>query len=105
MSNCLADNKILIAKPVLGAIGSLAATELAAGIPAIISHISSRDRTFAIEVVVVIWLLPNCVDAIVDVVTINVVKNSVYSTVQHWFILKLYRAVARTQCDLYYMER
>ena len=40
----VADNKNLIAKPVLGAIGSLAATGLSAGIPAIISHIAKRNR-------------------------------------------------------------
>ena len=42
--NYVADNKDLIAKPVLGAIGSLAATGLASGIPAIISHIAKRNR-------------------------------------------------------------
>ena len=44
VGNCVADNKDLIAKPVLGAIGSLAATGLSAGIPAIISHIAKRNR-------------------------------------------------------------
>ena len=38
------ENKDLIAKPVLGAIGSLAATGLSAGIPAILKHIASRNR-------------------------------------------------------------
>ena len=42
--NYVSDNKDLIAKPVLGAIGSLAATGLASGIPAIISHIAKRNR-------------------------------------------------------------
>jgi hypothetical protein len=37
-------NKDLIAKPMLGAIGSLAATGLTAGVPALISHISKRNR-------------------------------------------------------------
>ena len=45
VGNYFADNKDLIAKPVLGAIGSLAATGLSAGIPAIISHIAKRNRT------------------------------------------------------------
>jgi len=44
VGNYVADNKDLIAKPVLGAIGSLAATGLSAGIPAIISHIAKRNR-------------------------------------------------------------
>ena len=44
VGNYVADNKDLIAKPVLGAIGSLAATGLASGIPAIISHIAKRNR-------------------------------------------------------------
>jgi hypothetical protein len=35
-------NRDLIAKPVLGAIGSLAATGLTAGVPAILSHIANR---------------------------------------------------------------
>ena len=37
-------NKDLIAKPVLGAIGALAATGLTAGVPAIINHIVNRNR-------------------------------------------------------------
>ena len=44
VGNYVADNKDLIAKPILGAIGSLAATGLSAGIPAIISHIAKRNR-------------------------------------------------------------
>ena len=44
VGNYVADNKDLIAKPVLGAIGSLAATGLSAGIPGIISHIAKRNR-------------------------------------------------------------
>ena len=44
VGNYVAENKDLIAKPVLGAIGSLAATGLSAGIPAIISHIAKRNR-------------------------------------------------------------
>ena len=44
VGNYVADNKDLIAKPVLGAIGSLASTGLSAGIPAIISHIAKRNR-------------------------------------------------------------
>ena len=44
VGNYFADNKDLIAKPVLGAIGSLAATGLTTGIPAIISHIAKRNR-------------------------------------------------------------
>ena len=38
------ENKDLIAKPVLGAIGALAATSLTAGVPALISHIVNRNR-------------------------------------------------------------
>ena len=41
------ENKDLIAKPVLGAIGSLAATGLSAGVPAILKHIASRNRSKA----------------------------------------------------------
>ena len=40
-------NKDLIAKPVLGAIGSLAATGLSAGVPAILKHIANRNRSKA----------------------------------------------------------
>jgi hypothetical protein len=40
----VSDNKDLIAKPLLGAVGSLAATGLTAGVPALISHIMSRNR-------------------------------------------------------------
>ena len=41
------ENKDLIAKPVLGAIGSLAATGLSAGVPAILKHIASRNQNKA----------------------------------------------------------
>jgi len=41
------ENKDLIAKPVLGAIGSLAATGLSAGVPAILKHIANRNRSKA----------------------------------------------------------
>ena len=44
VGNYVADNKDLISKPILGAIGSLAATGLASGIPAIINHIVKRNR-------------------------------------------------------------
>src|SRR5208282_1788782 len=37
-------NKDLIAKPLLGAVGSLAATAVTAGIPAVISHIVNRNK-------------------------------------------------------------
>lgn len=40
----IADNKDLIAKPLLGAVGSLGATALTAGIPALISHIRNRNK-------------------------------------------------------------
>src|SRR5277367_2868148 len=38
-------NMDLIAKPVLGAIGSLAAKGLSEGVPALISHIANRNRS------------------------------------------------------------
>ena len=38
-------NRDLIAKPVLGAIGSLAAKGLSEGVPALISHIANRNRS------------------------------------------------------------
>ena len=44
VGNYVADNKDLIAKPVLGAIGSLAATGLSTALPAIISHSAKRNR-------------------------------------------------------------
>ena len=40
-------NKDLIAKPALGAIGSLAATGLTTGVPALISHIVNRNKSRA----------------------------------------------------------
>jgi hypothetical protein len=40
----VSNNKDLIAKPVLGAIGSLAATGLTAGVPALLSHIKSKNK-------------------------------------------------------------
>ena len=44
IGNYVVENKDLIAKPLLGAIGSLAATGLAAGVPTIIAHIANRNR-------------------------------------------------------------
>ena len=40
----VSNNKDLIAKPILGALGSLAATGLTAGVPAILNHIASRNK-------------------------------------------------------------
>ena len=40
----VSNNRDLIAKPLLGAIGSLAATGLTAGVPALLSHIMKRKR-------------------------------------------------------------
>ena len=37
-------NKDLIAKPLSGAVGSLAATGLTAGVPALINHIANRNK-------------------------------------------------------------
>ena len=44
VGNYVSENKDLIAKPILGALGSLAATGLATGIPTIISHIANRNK-------------------------------------------------------------
>src|SRR5271165_396356 len=45
VSTYVSNNKDLIAKPLLGAIGSLAATGLTAGVPALISHIANRNKS------------------------------------------------------------
>jgi hypothetical protein len=37
----IANNKDLIAKPLLGAVGSLAATGLTAGVPALLNHVTN----------------------------------------------------------------
>jgi hypothetical protein len=44
VSSYVGTNKDLIAKPLLGAIGSLAATGLTAGVPALINHIANRNK-------------------------------------------------------------
>ena len=44
VGNYVSENRDLNAKPILGALGSLAATGLATGIPAIISHIANRNK-------------------------------------------------------------
>ena len=44
IGNYVAENKDLIAKPLLGAVGSLAATGLTAGVPALLTHIANRNR-------------------------------------------------------------
>ena len=43
MFNYVSENKDLIAKPILGALGSLVATGLAIGIATIISHIAKKN--------------------------------------------------------------
>ena len=40
----VSNNKDLIAKPLLGAVGSLAATGLTAGVPALIGHIINKNK-------------------------------------------------------------
>lgn len=45
VASYVVQNKDLIAKPVLGAIGSLAAKGLTDGVPALISHIANRNRS------------------------------------------------------------
>jgi len=40
----VSNNNDLIAKPLLGAVGSLAATALTAGVPALISHIMNKNK-------------------------------------------------------------
>ena len=47
IASYVSTNKDLIAKPVLGALGSLAATGLTAGVPALLSHIANRNRLTA----------------------------------------------------------
>src|SRR5271165_171050 len=45
VSSDVSTNKDLIAKPLLGAIGSLAATALTGGIPALINHIANKNKS------------------------------------------------------------
>ena len=44
VSSYISTNKDLIAKPLLGAVGSLAATGLTTGVPALINHIVNRNK-------------------------------------------------------------
>ena len=44
IGNYIVENKDLLAKPLLGAVGSLAATGLATGVPALLAHIANRNR-------------------------------------------------------------
>jgi len=46
----VSNNKDLIAKPLLGAVGSLAATGLTAGVPALISHIMNKNKKQVVTV-------------------------------------------------------
>jgi len=45
VTSYISTNRDLIAKPVLGALGSLAATGLTAGVPALIAHIANRNKS------------------------------------------------------------
>ena len=40
----ISENKDLIAKPILGALGAVGATALTVGVPALLSHIARRNR-------------------------------------------------------------
>jgi hypothetical protein len=40
----ISENRDLLAKPILGAVGSLAATGVSAGVPALFNHIMNRNR-------------------------------------------------------------
>ena len=44
MGSYVSNNKDLIAKPLLGAVGSLAATGLTTGVPALINHLMKRKQ-------------------------------------------------------------
>ena len=44
----ITENRDLIAKPILGAIGTLGATALTASLPAIISHIAKRNKKHSV---------------------------------------------------------
>ena len=44
VGNYISENKDLVAKPILSALDSPAATGLATGIPTIISHIANRNK-------------------------------------------------------------
>ena len=46
----VSNNKDLIAKPLLGAVGSLAATGLTAGVPALIGHIMNKKKKQVVTV-------------------------------------------------------
>ena len=50
IASYVSTNKDLIAKPVLGALGSLAATGLTAGVPALLSHIATRNKSRVSEI-------------------------------------------------------
>src|SRR5579863_6440667 len=53
VGNYISTNRDLIAKPVLGALGSLAATGLTAGVPALLKHIVNRNKSQASEAKIV----------------------------------------------------
>src|SRR5580698_10030351 len=53
IGNYVSTNRDLIAKPVLGALGSLAATGLTAGVPALLKHIVNRNKSQASEAKIV----------------------------------------------------
>ena len=44
IASFVSSNKDLIAKPLLGAVGTLAATGLTSGVPALIRHIANRNK-------------------------------------------------------------
>jgi hypothetical protein len=53
VGNYVSTNRDLIAKPVLGALGSLAATGLTAGVPALLKHIVNRNKSQTSEAKIV----------------------------------------------------
>ena len=77
----LTENRDLIAKPILGAIGTLGATALTASLPAIIHHIAKRNKKHPVREVseVVMPKYKEILENIMNTPSVNPVTNIIGS--------------------------
>jgi len=77
-------NKDLIAKPVLGALGSLAGTAITAGVPAIINHLKNKNKnlTFDNRSLPEVKLSPEAMGLLNNFLSCQAVSNIIGSSVK-----------------------
>ena len=78
----ITENRDLIAKPILGAIGTLGATALTASLPAIISHIAKRNKKHPVTPDEISFVMPKYKEILENIMktpSVNPVTNIIGS--------------------------